>query len=99
MSIPYKIARSSPNYSDRNWLEFLSILDGTFAVIRDGLGASESAKTKCSEAISKTHGLFSRLAEQDGLKDRSGLLGLLELERRVRSHGLSRGLSISDLKA
>lgn len=98
MFAPRKITHSSPNYSDRNWLEFLSVLDGTFAVIRNGSEASESAKTECSKAITETHKLFSRLAEQDGLKDRSGLLGLLELEKRARSHGLSRGLSKSDLK-
>lgn len=96
MLILRKIKYSSLKYSDRNWLEFLSVLDGTFAAIRDGSEASESAKTECSEAITKTHQLFSRLAEQDGLKDRSGLLGLLELEKRARSHGLSTGSSKSE---
>lgn len=46
----------------------------------------------CSESISKTRELLERLAEQDGSKDRSALLALLELEKRARLYNLSTGM-------
>lgn len=80
-------------FSDRNWLEFLSVLDATFSSVSlpDGSQPSESAKTECLESISKSRELFVRLSEQDGHNDRSALLALLELEKRARFHGLSTG--------
>ncbi|KAF8212156.1 actin cytoskeleton organization protein [Mycena galopus ATCC 62051] len=68
--------------NDRNWLEFLSVLDATFSSLA-------SAKTKCSSDAAKTQELFTQLASQDGHKDRSALLALLELEKRARFHGIS----------
>ena len=41
--------------------------------------------------ITNSKALFSKIAEEDGLKDRSGFLALLELERRSVAHGLSKG--------
>jgi N-terminal acetyltransferase B complex non-catalytic subunit len=80
--------------SDRNWLEFLSVLDATFHDVASlqSPDPSEAAKTNCSENISQTQELFVRLAEQDGRSDRSASLALLELERRARLHKLSTGL-------
>ncbi|TFK42516.1 actin cytoskeleton organization protein [Crucibulum laeve] len=63
---------------DRNWLEFLSVLDTTFI-----------SKGESAEHVKETQELFTQIAEQDGQKDRSGLLGLLELERRARENGVS----------
>ncbi|KAJ3999153.1 actin cytoskeleton organization protein [Lentinula boryana] len=71
--------------SDRNWLEFLSVVDGTFASLTD----SEDAKEQSTSKISNTLALFTKISVQDGRKDRSGLLGLLELEHRARKHGVS----------
>ncbi|KAJ3875923.1 actin cytoskeleton organization protein [Lentinula edodes] len=79
---------------DRNWLEFLSVIDGTFASLPESkgdahAGPSEDAKEQCSSKISNTLALFTNISVQDGRKDRSGLLGLLELEHRARRHGVS----------
>lgn len=78
---------------DRNWPEFLSVLDATFCSVGlcTGLNPSESAKTECLESISTTRELFTRLSKQDGRNDRSAPLALMELEKRARSHGLSTG--------
>ncbi|KAJ6547637.1 actin cytoskeleton organization protein [Mycena capillaripes] len=78
--------------SDRNWLEFLSVLDATFSSVASCEGdqePDEAAKTKCSLHVVKTQELFTRLALQDGRKDRSALLALLELEKRARLYGIS----------
>ncbi|KAJ7109453.1 actin cytoskeleton organization protein [Mycena epipterygia] len=78
--------------NDRNWLEFLSVLDATFSSIiasKDGQEPDESAKSECSSHLTKTQELLTRLAVQDGNKDRSALLALLELEKRARLHGIS----------
>ncbi|KAJ7111542.1 actin cytoskeleton organization protein [Mycena crocata] len=77
--------------NDRNWLEFLSVLDGTFSSLKstdDVQAPDEAANTHCSSEVAKTQELFTELAEQDGHKDRSALLALLELEKRARSHGI-----------
>ncbi|KAF7363508.1 Actin cytoskeleton organization protein [Mycena sanguinolenta] len=75
--------------NDRNWLEFLSVLDATFSSLKGDQDPDESAKAKCSSHVAKTEELFSKLALEDGHKDRSALLALLELEKRTRSHGIS----------
>ncbi|TFK54787.1 hypothetical protein OE88DRAFT_1653277 [Heliocybe sulcata] len=74
---------------DRNWLEFLSVLDGTFAGVASSAETSEEARADCKEQIYKTSELFTRVSEEDGLKDRSGLLGLLELAKRSKQYGFS----------
>ncbi|GLB34889.1 putative N-acetyltransferase B complex (NatB) non catalytic subunit [Lyophyllum shimeji] len=81
------------NMKDRNWLEFLSILDATFSYFTpseaDGPSSSETSKSEGLEHLAKTQELFTRIAEEDGPKDRSAGLALLELEKRARSHGIS----------
>ncbi|RDB21137.1 N-alpha-acetyltransferase 25, NatB auxiliary subunit [Hypsizygus marmoreus] len=76
---------------DRNWLEFLSVLDATFSYLAPSPDpeSSSSAQANCSAHVTRSQELFQRIAEEDGQADRSGLLALLELEKRVRSHGLS----------
>ncbi|KAJ7774501.1 actin cytoskeleton organization protein [Mycena maculata] len=77
---------------DRNWLEFLSVLDATFSSltsIKADEQPDDSTKTECASDVAKTQELFTKLAEQDGHKDRSALLALLELEKRARFHGIS----------
>ncbi|KAF9792094.1 actin cytoskeleton organization protein [Thelephora terrestris] len=63
---------------DRNWLEFLAVLDATFSM-------EESAVERVEEARK----FFSEIAELDGRKDRSGPLALLELEKRARERSIS----------
>ncbi|KAH9854239.1 N-acetyltransferase B complex non catalytic subunit-domain-containing protein [Lenzites betulinus] len=67
---------------DRNWLEFLSVLDATFSDV-------ETAKAEIPERIVKARQFFGKVAELDGVKDRSGPLALLELEKRARQHELA----------
>jgi N-terminal acetyltransferase B complex non-catalytic subunit len=83
-------------HRDRNWLEFLSVLDATFSYLTPLNGEapsqpSESKTAECSDHITKTLELFTRVAEEDGKQDRSAVLALLELEKRARSYGLSTG--------
>ncbi|KAJ7774915.1 actin cytoskeleton organization protein [Mycena metata] len=75
--------------NDRNWLEFLSVLDATFSSLVSSAEPDEAAKTECTLQVAKTQELLAKLAEQDGPRDRSGLLALLELEKRARFHGIS----------
>jgi N-terminal acetyltransferase B complex non-catalytic subunit len=58
----------------------LAVLDATFT------GSDSSAK------VEKARELFEKVASEDGDKDRSGLLALLELERREREVGASSGM-------
>ena len=68
-------------FRDRNWLEFLAVLDAAFANPEDKLVTLEN--------ITKTREFFGKAVEEDGVKDRSAHLGLLELEKRSRQHGLA----------
>lgn len=84
-------------------MEFLSVLDATFSYHtqspdNESSPPSEASKTSRLEHITKTQELFTRIAKEDGKKDRSGLLGLLELEKRARQHGLSQGPIFTFLK-
>ena len=45
-----------------------------------------------SAGAEKARELFEKIASEDGDKDRSGLLALLELERREREVGASSGM-------
>lgn len=75
---------------DRNWLEFLSVLDATLP--RQALSShSEQSRQDMEAKITHSEALFSKIVEEDGLKDRSGFLALLELEKRSAAHGLSKG--------
>lgn len=79
---------SDAHIRDRNWLEFLAVLDATLPP------ASSSAvelKPDIQSKIDHAQELFARVSEGDGLKDRSGSLALLELEHRARAHGVSQG--------
>lgn len=77
------------------------MLDATFSYVASpqALAASptpsDSAKEDCSKHISRTRDFFLRISEQDGVSDRSALLGLVELERRARLHGLSTGMKVT----
>ncbi|KAJ6630878.1 actin cytoskeleton organization protein [Mycena sp. CBHHK59/15] len=76
--------------NDRNWLEFISVLDATFSYVTTSqVEVDTSPKAECSLHAAKTQELFTKLAVQDGHKDRSALLALLELEKRARTHGIS----------
>lgn len=75
---------------DRNWLEFLSILDATLPR-QVSPSHSERSRQDVEANITHSKALFSKIAEEDGLKDRSGFLALLELERRSVAHGFSKG--------
>ncbi|KAI0780924.1 actin cytoskeleton organization protein [Trametes elegans] len=74
---------------DRNWLEFLTVVDAAFADLTSDAEDADAAKTAASGRILKTRELFGKVAEADGVKDRSGHLALLELEKRARQHGLA----------
>jgi len=84
---------------DRNWLEFISVLDAVFSdlVVLSGEDDFEARKKECIERIVKARDFFSHLVELDGAKERSGLLALLELEKRSKYHGLSTGRKIVSL--
>ncbi|EPQ58725.1 hypothetical protein GLOTRDRAFT_13884, partial [Gloeophyllum trabeum ATCC 11539] len=71
---------------DRNWLEFLSVLDATFSSVTSSSPVDEDSRAECLERITQARELFNRVAEEDGVKDRSGLLALIELEKRSRHH-------------
>jgi len=67
-----------------------TLLDATHPSVPTSteLGSSKGTSAK----IQLAQDLFLDVTRQDRLKDRSGHLALLELERRVRAHGLSQGL-------
>ncbi|KAK0210940.1 actin cytoskeleton organization protein [Desarmillaria ectypa] len=67
---------------DRNWLEFLAIIDATFSTV-------DSDKDATVVECSRVKDIFTDIMEQDGKRDRSGLLALLELEKRCKQFGLS----------
>jgi N-terminal acetyltransferase B complex non-catalytic subunit len=57
-------------------------------------GTSSSSETKravCAELVTSTRDFLTQIAQQDGKKDRSGRLALLELEKRARSYSMSTG--------
>ncbi|VDB83056.1 unnamed protein product [Peniophora sp. CBMAI 1063] len=66
---------------DRNWLDFLAVLDGY-------VPTSGSAETT-ADTLAEARAYFQDIAEKDGRKDRAGLLALLELEKRAKTHRLS----------
>lgn len=68
---------------DRNWLEFLSIIDYTFA--------DNAELPPVLSRVAETRSFFEEVAEEDGTSNRSGLLALVELEKCTRSHKISDG--------
>ncbi|KAH7889369.1 N-acetyltransferase B complex non catalytic subunit-domain-containing protein [Phlebopus sp. FC_14] len=75
---------------DRDWLEFISVLDATFtAVSSKEEGISEEGRNECMENIKKSRAFFTEIAQKDGKKNRAAPLALLELEHRAYKHNLS----------
>ncbi|KAF8559771.1 actin cytoskeleton organization protein [Imleria badia] len=84
-------AQQKISNGDRNWLEFLSVLDSTFAPIssqREG-EITEESKNECLENVSKTRAFLAEVAEKDGTKNRGAPLALLELEHRAHKFAFS----------
>lgn len=67
------------------------MLDATFSYVAKADSPGEEERRKCVEHVQRTSRVFATVAESDGKKDRAGLLGLLELEKRARQHGISQG--------
>jgi len=82
VDIPHASPRLLIGFRDRNWLEFLAVLDATF-----------SAEGDTTELVESARKFFTEIAERDGQKDRSGPLALLELEKRVMERSISKGTS------
>lgn len=85
------IFRADDLFRDRNWLEFLSVLDSAFDSVSshsDGAIAEEK-KTECLENVSKARAFLAEIVEKDGTKNRAAPLALLELEHRAYKFGLS----------
>ena len=82
-------------HRDRNWLEFLSVLDATFCSDKNDEHSTPTEVSRAAglERVTVSEKFFTRIAEEDGARDRSALLASLELEKRARDHGLSSGLS------
>ena len=81
---------------DRNWLEFISILDATFQASAFSNGTHHESSLPSPSLFvqhkEKTRELFAKVAEGDGGHDRAGWLGLMELERRSTIHGVPSGM-------
>lgn len=79
---------------DRNWLEFQAVINAVFAespTAADGASPDDAAPKTSEQLIASTQEFLARIAQQDGKRDRSGPLALLELEKRARAHSLSTG--------
>lgn len=76
--------------NDRNWLEFLSVIEATFSDITGGEEKlSEEALDTVRKNVQETREFFSKIEDRDGLKDRSSLLAQIELEKRSRAYGVT----------
>jgi N-terminal acetyltransferase B complex non-catalytic subunit len=73
---------------DRNWLEFLSVLDATFLPVSHSALEGDAS---VYHTVEHSRELFAKVSEEDGLKDRSGRLALLELEHRANKHRVTQG--------
>lgn len=65
--------------SDRNWLEFLAVVDA----------AAHAPEEKLQETIEETRSFFRQIAGKDGKRDRAAPLALFELDRVARSKKLA----------
>lgn len=72
---------------ERNWLEFLAVLDATLPPMSDSPGDDANV----NHTVEHSRELFTKVSEEDGIKDRSGQLALLELEHRARKHCVTQG--------
>jgi N-terminal acetyltransferase B complex non-catalytic subunit len=68
------------------------VLDGTFSYVTKSNSPDDAAEDECGKHIERTQKVFEEIAAHDGKKDRSGPLGLLELERRARVHEFDEGI-------
>jgi hypothetical protein len=83
---PGKSAHLLTRSRDRNWLQFLALLDVTF-----------SAEGDTAEYVEETRKFFTEITQRDGRKDRSGALALLELEKRAKECSISKGIHTTRL--
>ncbi|KAI6036277.1 N-acetyltransferase B complex non catalytic subunit-domain-containing protein [Pisolithus microcarpus] len=84
-----KRARDRISEGDRNWLEFLSVLDGTFTPVASSQGEiSEESKQECRESLVETGEFLAEIAQKDGFKNRAAPLALTELKYRAYKLGL-----------
>lgn len=67
------------------------MLDATFWDLTSTSEPSEEAKEQTKHSVTKAQELFAQISDKDGVRDRSGPLALLELEKRAIAHGLSTG--------
>lgn len=82
-------ARDRISEGDRNWLEFLSVLDATFApIVSSQDEISEQSRQECREVLNGTREFLADIAQKDGIKNRAAPLALTELEYRAYKHGL-----------
>lgn len=81
--------RISENH-DRNWLEFKSLLDAAFAPLAGDAEPSEEARSQCTENVEDIREFLENIKREDGRRDRSASLALVDLAHRERKHGLSK---------
>lgn len=67
------------------------MLDATFFDVTALPEPSAEAQDSCKQYAAETQDMLQQIADLDGLKDRSAMLALLELEKRSRTHGFSTG--------
>lgn len=79
--------------SDRNWLEFKSLLDAAFAPLAGDAEPSEEARSQCTENVEDIREFLENIKREDGRRDRSASLALVDLAHRERKHGLSKSTS------
>ena len=75
------------------------MLDATFWDVSSASEPTDVAKDTCRHQITKAVEFFAQIADNDGARDRSGPLALLELEKRAVSHGLSTGMCFDVFQA
>ncbi|KAL4251731.1 MDM20/NAA25 family protein [Abortiporus biennis] len=80
---------------DRNWLEFISLLDAALWDVTSVPEPSDEAKAAAKERIKHTQEVLAKVAEEDGLKDRSAALASLDLEKRARAQDVSTDPSLA----
>ena len=78
---------------DRNWLEFLAVLDSTFAEVSNSSEPSDDVRAKCTDSVTSTREQFRKLADGDETtsRERGPLLAQLELDKRARHYGVNVG--------
>ena len=90
-SITTRIVKLEP-HRNRNWLEFRSVIDGVFAPTSEFMGDEAPVAQPLVDRVAQAREFFQTVSSEDALKNRSGLLAQLELEKRARAHGVSAGV-------